>query len=52
MKVGRWLDSEQKQQIVEVIKLFTKLGVPLFGGFDIFGKGAEMKITLDLKPHY
>ncbi|KAM3137913.1 hypothetical protein pb186bvf_009994 [Paramecium bursaria] len=27
-------------------------GVPLFGGFDIFGKGAEMKITLDLKPHY
>lgn len=27
-------------------------GVALYGGFDVFGKGAEMKITVDLKPHF
>ena len=38
-------------EVIENILIFN-LGIPLHGGFNVYGKGAEMKITLDLKPHY
>ena len=31
---------------------FINLGIPLHGGFNVYGAGAQMRITLDLKPHY
>lgn len=49
--VSDWRTSKINK-LWRFLSLLTKLGVPLYGGFDVFGKGAEMKITVDLKPHY
>lgn len=32
--------------------MLLTLGIPLFGGFNIFGKGTKVSKTLKLPPHY